>query len=61
MLLVQKQEAASDELVMRVPAIPSSPHLCVFSYNSANVSLSTPALAPGIYSVSVTPLSLWGF
>lgn len=54
LLLEQKQEEASDESLTRAPAIPSSPHPCVFSYNSAKVYPSTPALAPGIYSVSIS-------
>lgn len=54
MLLEQKQEVAYDELLMRVPAIHSSPPPRLFCYNSAKVSLSTPVLTPGIHPVSVS-------
>lgn len=56
MLFEQKQEETSDKLLTRAPAhsLLSTMHRCVFSYNSANVLLSTPVFVPGIYSVSIS-------
>lgn len=53
MLLEQKPEEASDGS-HEGTAIPPFPHFCVFPYNSAKVSLSTPVLVAVMSSVSVS-------
>lgn len=57
MLLEQKPEEASDG-AHEGTAIPPFPHFCVFPYNSAKVSLSTPVLVAIMSSVSVSIPSL---